>query len=196
MALETGSNIGDLVSTNPTSTDPKSNGDDHLRLIKSVLQNSFAGYSAEISLRGTEAQGSTVNDFTVTVSPAPSAYHVGSLVTFKSTHANTAGATLQINALGTKTLLDSNGVALPSGAIPSGAVCQAVYDGTNFYLVSANGRLTSITPTVGDSSTKIATTAFVAATSLTSALPGQTGNAGKYITTDGTTASWGPCTLR
>jgi hypothetical protein len=190
MALETGTNVGDLVITNPTSTDPKSYGDDHLRLVKTVLKNSFAGYSAEISLRGTEAQGSTVNDYTVTVSPAPTAYTIGTLVTFKSTHANTSTCTLQVNSLGTKSLLDSNGVALPSGAIPSGAVCQAVYDGTSFYLISANGHLTAATPTLGDSSTKIATTAFVAGTAFSSSLPAQAGNSGKFLTTDGTSASF------
>ncbi len=41
MALESGTYIKDLVSTNPSGTDAISQGDDHLRLIKSVLQNSF-----------------------------------------------------------------------------------------------------------------------------------------------------------
>lgn len=38
MGLETGTYISDLVATNPTATDPKSQGDDHFRLIKGVLQ--------------------------------------------------------------------------------------------------------------------------------------------------------------
>lgn len=54
------------------------------------------------------------------------------------------------------------------------------------------GTPTAPTQTVGDATTKIATTAFVAATAFTSVLPGQTGNAGKLITTDGTNASWTP----
>ena len=45
MALETANVVNDLVITNPTSTDPKSQGDDHLRLIKSVLRNTFPGAS-------------------------------------------------------------------------------------------------------------------------------------------------------
>jgi hypothetical protein len=49
---------------------------------------------------------------------------------------------------------------------------------------------TAPTASVGDATTQIATTAFVAATSLVSALPGQSGNAGKTISTDGTNASW------
>lgn len=41
MGLETGTHINDLVPTNPVSGDTKSQGDDHLRLIKAILQNTF-----------------------------------------------------------------------------------------------------------------------------------------------------------
>lgn len=53
------------------------------------------------------------------------------------------------------------------------------------------GTPTAPTASAGTSSTQIATTAFVAATAFSSALPAQPGNAGKFVTTDGTTASWG-----
>lgn len=43
MALETGTLPADLVVTNPTSGDPKSQGDDHLRLIKVAVKNAAAG---------------------------------------------------------------------------------------------------------------------------------------------------------
>ena len=46
------------------------------------------------------------------------------------------------------------------------------------------------TPALGDSSTKLATTAFVAGTAFSSALPAQAGNTGKFITTNGVAASW------
>lgn len=41
MALETATLVSDLVITNPASGDPVSQADDHLRLVKSVLQNQF-----------------------------------------------------------------------------------------------------------------------------------------------------------
>ena len=41
MGLESATYIDQLVSSNPTGTDPVSQGDDHLRLIKSVLQSQF-----------------------------------------------------------------------------------------------------------------------------------------------------------
>ncbi len=50
---------------------------------------------------------------------------------------------------------------------------------------------TSTTASSGTSTTQIATCAFVAAQAFNVALPAQAGNAGKYVTTDGTNASWG-----
>lgn len=41
MALETPTKISQLVGTNPTATDPVSEGDDHIRNIKNVLKTSF-----------------------------------------------------------------------------------------------------------------------------------------------------------
>lgn len=51
---------------------------------------------------------------------------------------------------------------------------------------------TSTVPTapVGTNTNQIASTAFVAATAFSAALPAQTGNAGKIITTNGSVASW------
>ena len=46
MGLETATYISQLVPTNPTSSDPVSQGDDHLQLIKSVLQAQFTTLGA------------------------------------------------------------------------------------------------------------------------------------------------------
>ena len=46
MGLETATYISQLVDTNPTSSDPVSQGDDHLRLIKEVLQSQFTTLGA------------------------------------------------------------------------------------------------------------------------------------------------------
>ena len=45
MALESGTFLGDLVSSNPPGWDSESQGDDHLRLIKAVLQGTFPNAS-------------------------------------------------------------------------------------------------------------------------------------------------------
>ena len=46
MALETATYISQLTATNPTASDPGSQGDNHLRLIKSVLQAQFTTLGA------------------------------------------------------------------------------------------------------------------------------------------------------
>ena len=47
------------------------------------------------------------------------------------------------------------------------------------------------TAVAGTNTDQIATTAFVTNQALTATLPGQAGNAGKFLTTNGTAASWG-----
>jgi hypothetical protein len=51
MGLETGTYISDLDPNNPVdATDPVSQGDDHLRLIKSTILNTFPNIQGEMSL--------------------------------------------------------------------------------------------------------------------------------------------------
>ena len=49
MALETGSYIDSLVATNPTATDALAQADDHLRLIKATLKNTFPSIAGAIN---------------------------------------------------------------------------------------------------------------------------------------------------
>lgn len=61
MSLETATYISGLSATNPTSTDPKAQGDDHLRLLKSTLQATFPNATKAYYLPNTiAAQTSTV----------------------------------------------------------------------------------------------------------------------------------------
>jgi len=59
MGLETGTVISQLVKTNPAGDDDIEEGDQHLRLIKSVLQTQFPGVSGNgfnIVIVATEAE--------------------------------------------------------------------------------------------------------------------------------------------
>ena len=49
MALETASFINGLVTTNPTATDPKSEGDDHIRLLKSTIKATFPNVTGAVT---------------------------------------------------------------------------------------------------------------------------------------------------
>lgn len=56
MGLETGTFIDSLVATNPVgATDPKSQGDDHLRLIKSTILATWPNLDAAVNFTPTEA---------------------------------------------------------------------------------------------------------------------------------------------
>lgn len=55
MALESATYISDLVSTNPVgATDPKSAGDDHIRLLKSTVKATFPNVSGAVTPTHTE----------------------------------------------------------------------------------------------------------------------------------------------
>jgi hypothetical protein len=67
MGLETGSTISSFITSNPTSSDPVNQGDDHLRLIKSVLQAQFpgsAGSGFAIPITATEAEINALHGLT------------------------------------------------------------------------------------------------------------------------------------
>lgn len=133
MALETGTYISDLVATNPTATDLKSQGDDHIRLLKSTIKASFP---------------------------------------------NVTGAA-------TPTHNELNYVAGVTSAIQTQINAKAPTASPTF-----TGVPSAPTATTGTNTTQIATTAFVTQTAFASTLPNQTGNNGKLLTTDGSTASW------
>ena len=61
MALESGTYISDLVITNPASTDSKSEGDNHLRLIKSAIKATFPNITGEVT--ATQAQINTAGSY-------------------------------------------------------------------------------------------------------------------------------------
>jgi hypothetical protein len=50
MTVETGTSIGDLDPQKPGPTDPKSEGDDHLRLIKSILKITFPAFTGPMPI--------------------------------------------------------------------------------------------------------------------------------------------------
>jgi len=112
MALETATYINQLVSTNPPNTDPKSQGDDHLRMIKATLQATFPNITGAITadqseinkLDGCTASTAELNKLTgVTVTTAEINYLAGV----------TSALQTQINTLTAAV----TGLRLPIGAI-------------------------------------------------------------------------------
>ena len=54
MALESATYISDLDASNPTAGDGRNQGDDHIRLIKSAIKNTFPSLSAAVTVTATE----------------------------------------------------------------------------------------------------------------------------------------------
>jgi hypothetical protein len=81
-------------------------------------------------------------------------------------------------------LLEATGLTIDNNATVSGNLAVT---GTAAF----TGIPTGPTAAAGTNTAQFATTAFVQLTAFSAALPAQLGNSGKYVTTDGTTASWG-----
>lgn len=57
MALESATYINQLVASNPTLSDPKAQGDDHIRMVKSVLKSTFPSFTGAVTLTQTQING-------------------------------------------------------------------------------------------------------------------------------------------
>ena len=80
---------------------------------------------------------SGTNTYTVTITGAT--LTEGRSYKIKFTNANTGAATLNINGLGAKSIVKSNGNALSSGNIKAGQILHLVYTGSVFQLLDEGG---------------------------------------------------------
>lgn len=83
----------------------------------------------------------SANAKVVTLSPTPTAYVDGIAVAFKNTAANTGAATINVNGLGAKPIVKSNGTALTSGSLKAGSIYTIRYNSTtgNFIVQGEGG---------------------------------------------------------
>lgn len=116
MSLESATFIDDLDTANPTGSDNKSQGDDHLRLIKTVLKNSIKRVTRAFYVPGTVAKSANytvlaADDNKTIVCDTTSAF----TLTLPSLSASDAGWCVYV----LKTTSDANPVwiAPPSGTI-------------------------------------------------------------------------------
>jgi len=66
MAKETATYISQLVATNPVASDSVSVGDDHLRMLKTVLKTQFSGLSGTTAVSSSEAELNILDGVTST----------------------------------------------------------------------------------------------------------------------------------
>lgn len=86
---------------------------------------------------GSLTAGGGTTAYTLTPNGTYAAYASGLTFTFKMPSTNAASPTLNVSALGAKSIVGRDGVAITAGAMPSGAVVSVQYDGTNFQLQPA-----------------------------------------------------------
>lgn len=159
MALELATYLNDLAAANPVGTDPKSQGDDHIRLIKQVLKNSFLNLSGAILVGGTDSGAANAYVLAATLN----AYAANMIVMIKAINANTGASTLNINGLGAKSILRQDGTALQSGDIVAGQWIKLVYSGTDFRLLNQFINFAS-PPAIGSGTPQAVTGTIVTAT--------------------------------
>jgi len=203
MGLETGTYISDLVGTNPVSGDNLNAQDDHTRLIKLTIQATLPNLTGAMTATHTELNvldgvTSTTAELNILDGVTSTAAELNILDGVTSTAAElnildgvTATAT-EINSLA--------GIPATTTGTELG-YCDGVTSAIQTQMdlkapLSSPGLTdspTAPTPATGDSTTLIATTAFVAATAFnTTDLPGQgSATLGDILQTDGVdTATW------
>jgi len=124
MGLETGTYIDSLVATNPLGSDSRQQGDDHIRLIKSTIKNTFPNIDGAVNATPAELnllQGQT------------SLVPEGSIVMFAGTIANIPTGWQLCNGTGTTT----GGIAVPD--LTGRFVVHADADSGGTYAPGATG---------------------------------------------------------
>ena len=97
-------------------------------------QYAAAGQVQDGALMGLTSVSGT-DTITASATPAITAYATHQTFRFISSGANTGPVTIDINSVGAKAITKNGTTALVAGDIPSGAVCEIVYDGTQFQLI-------------------------------------------------------------
>lgn len=204
MPVEVATYINQLDPLSPAGTDPKSQGDDHLRTIKSAVKQTFpnaagavnashvelnhlvgvaSAVQPQIDLKASKTGDSYtgIHDFALATSvKLPAATTIGTVTAAELGYLSGVTSAIQSQFGGVNTAL-------------AGRVSRSgdTYTGSH---VMTGAVVTVVTQPLTDKSTKAASTKHVddaiTAAALSLSLPGQSGNAGKYLSTDGANAGW------
>lgn len=218
MGLESGTFISDLNIANPASGDPKNQGDDHLRLIKSTLKTTFPNVTGAVTVTHSDINSVTgkapLASPSLTGTPTAPTAAAGTNTTQLATTAHVFAERTNTATLTNKTLT-APVISSPIGLVkadvglsnvdntsdlnkPISTATQAALNlKADLNSPVLTGTPSAPTASTGTNTTQIATTAYVqssimASSGITASLPSQSGNAGEYLFTNGTVASWEP----
>jgi hypothetical protein len=130
MGLESATLISQLVTTNPVgATDPKSQGDDHIRLIKTCLKTTFPNITAAITV--TDVEINRLAGVTTSVESMRGMAYTQQAAPY-SVVAGDIGTTIGITSVGTVTL----------GNLANGFACILANESTGtLTITSSSGNL-------------------------------------------------------
>ena len=107
----------------------------HTGVANASARTDYAAYG-QVQDSGSQYLTGVAGADTITASVTGlAAYATGQTFRLVSAGANTGAVTLNINALGAKAVTKAGATALAAGDIPSGAVVEVVYDGTQFQML-------------------------------------------------------------
>ena len=144
----------------------------HTNVANASARTDYAAYG-QVQDSGSQYLTGVAGADTITASVTGlAAYATGQTFRFVSAGANTGAVTLALNGLTAKAVTKTGTTALAAGDIPSGAVVEVIYDGTQFQML---GLAPTGSPTFAGTVTITGGTTFTgtahAATSATTALP-------------------------
>lgn len=166
MGLETATYVSGLVNTNPLGSDGRSVGDDHIRLVKSVLQNTFPNANGAINPTPTEFNAltgatavATISGNTILVAAdfnyqgALSKITAGAVITLPAVSGVTAGKRRRFRSgtTGDVTLVRVGADTIDGATsyrIPSFTLVEITSDGTSEWMVTVtpSSRVGDLTP--------------------------------------------------
>jgi len=157
MPLEAATYISGLDVANPTATDPASQGDDHIRLLKATIKATFPSITGPVTATHTDLNrsvepskrlvwagvtGGSASAYTAAGTPAPTALVDGMIVAMVAHAASTGASTLNLGGLGAKPIERRDGSATAAGDIPIGQPVLLLYGAVDdaFFLITPKDR--------------------------------------------------------
>lgn len=122
---------------NSPTTNLPMGGFRHTGVGNGVARTDYAavGQVQDSSVQWGGTSGGTSTAFTISLTPAITAYAAGQVIRWIANAAVTGAATINVNSLGTKTL-QRQGTALAGNEFKANDIVEMVYDGTNFQITS------------------------------------------------------------
>ena len=140
MALESTTYINGLVVTNPTGTDARSQGDDHIRLVKSAIKATFPSLTGAVSSTHTELNlldGVTATTAELNYNDIPT---LGTVESSKAVTADAVGTTKKIKTQAQTEIVNAIGAVSTATAIDfdeGNVVTAVIASGGSFTITNA-----------------------------------------------------------